>query len=615
MRLRFKTALLLAVAAGHPVPAAEMLPPGDVRLADGPFRAAQQRDLDYLLELEPARLLAAMREAAGLETKARRYGGWETRGSGMIGHYLSACSWMSEATGHATLKQRVDAIVAEMHACQEAVGNGALYSSPWERRVWFPALERGEPRFTRVVPFYTGHKTLAGLRDAWLVAGNARAGEVLRRYADWCVEVTSRLTDEQWIELTKTEFGAPGEVFADLHLRTGEKRYAELARRFHRPATRDALADGDGSVLTGLHANTEIPVVVGYPRIARFDRDPVWRKAAVNFWQEVTRRQTFVFGGKSIWECFIPPHEHEAQLQRLCGPETCNSYNMLKLTRALWEADPEPRHLDYLEHVLHNHILGTINREGDGVFAYYTPTLPGHYRRFSRPFDAFWCCVGSGMENHARHGSYLYARDESRFLVNLYIPSTARWPERGLTLTQDSDFPASDLHRLRLDLESPRSFTLSLRLPKWAARPRVRVNGEEVEVPDAPRLELPREWRDGDLVEVHLPATLTQRSTPGEGRFRSFFHGPLLLAVPMGTAGLDDADLVAGGDEDFEQLGRKRLPLDRVPGVPGSADEARARIHHREGADYRLDSDRGEVPLIPFHRIGSQRYAVHLPVR
>ncbi|MCB1131411.1 MAG: glycoside hydrolase family 127 protein [Verrucomicrobiae bacterium] len=603
---------LTSIALASSALAANMLPPGDVRLAAGPFLDAQQRDLAYLLELDPDRLLSGMREAAGLEPKAPRYGGWEKRGSGMVGHYLAALAWMSEVTGDPRLHERIDHIVGEMALYQETTGAGGLFSSPWERHEWFGLLARGELRLSNVVPWYTAHKTLSGLRDAWVVAGNKQAGEVLRRYADWCVEVTSKLTDEQWRGLTSKEFGAPGEVFADLWARTGDARYGDLAKRFCKTDTRDALARGDGAILTGRHANTEIPLFLGYQRIADAGGGDVWHKAAESFWRVVTREQTFVFGGNSIWECFIAPHEHEARMQRLCGPETCNSHNMLKLTRALWEKDPRPGYLDFIDNVLHNHILTTINRGEGGVFTYYTPTLPGHYRRFSHPTDAFWCCVGSGMENHARYGESIYAKEDDRFFVNVYIPSAARWPEMNATLTQSSSFPESDVRQLRWKLDAPATFTVTLRIPAWSGAPRLRVNGEDVNVAAGPAIDIRREWRDGDRIDLLLPADIRSVRTPGGGRFVSYFHGPWLLAAALGMEGLEENDLIAGGNEDFEQLGRKRVPLSHFPGVGEAAEKA---VVRKPGAIYQLTSDKGPVELVPFHEVGRGRYAVYFPVR
>ncbi|MBB5353223.1 hypothetical protein HNR46_003478 [Haloferula luteola] len=605
------TRLFLTLLVGA-LQAATWLPPEDVRLTPGPFFDAQEMDRAFLHELDPDRLLAGMREAAGLDPKASRYGGWEKRGSGMIGHYLSALAWMSQTTGDDALRARLDAIVAEMAEYQKHSGQGILFASPWERREWFEPLSRGDLRLSNVVPWYTLHKTMAGLRDAWLVAGNPTADEVLRRLADSCIDVTAKLTESQWKELTTKEFGAPGEVLADLWRQTGDLRYGELAKRFTKFETRDSLATGQGDILAGRHANTEIPLFLGYYKIGNIDGNPVWEDAAVHFWNEVIQHQTFVFGGNSIWEAFIPPTEAETKLLDDCGPETCNTFNLLKLTRSLWEANPEPRYLDYMELALHNHILTTIRSQG--AFTYYTPTRPGHYRRFSRPFDAFWCCVGSGMENHAWYGSDAYAKDSDRFWVNLYLNSAARWPEKGLTLTQKSTFPDSDLHLFDLKLDQPAEFTLSLRRPFWAGEVRVRVNQQEIDPGHGDRMEIRRLWSSGDQIELHLPSSLRSVITPG-GHFASFFDGPLLLAAPLGDQDLEKQDFRAGGEVDFEQLGRKRMDLEKAPGLLTPRNDPRVALRPLKGGHALLKTDQGEIEIKPFYQVGDERYSVYFPLR
>lgn len=253
-------------AAALPEKVATGVPVADVRLLDGPFLDAQKRDLDYMLSLDPDRLLSGMRAASGSNPKAPLDGGWEKNGSGIVGHYLSACAWMAAATGDVRIKQRMDYLVGEMASYQEKRGNGGLHASPWEADRWYAALGRGELRLSNVLPWYVGHKTLAGLRDAWLTGGNAQAKDVLIRYADWCDMITSDLTEGQWHDMVAKEIGAPNEVFADLYAATGEKRYLDLARKFTRESVLTDMVERRAFALIGRHANTEIPMFVGYQR-------------------------------------------------------------------------------------------------------------------------------------------------------------------------------------------------------------------------------------------------------------------------------------------------------------------------------------------------------------
>ena len=535
---------------------AALFPLEDVRLLPGPFRDAQETDRAYLLRLDPDRLLSGMRLAAGLEPKAPTYGGWDSGGSGTVGHYLSACAQMAQATGDPALKKREEYVVSEMDACQKRGGNGGLWSSPWDRD-WFADLGRGNVRPEGTTPWYTTHKTLAGLRDAYLVAGNAEARDVLARMADWCLAVTSGLTDAQFQHMlgdpgTMGEFGGPHEVLADVYAITGNRKYLTLAERFKHRVIFDPLARGDASVLTGQHANTEIPKFVGYERLYQLTGDKAYGDAARNFWENVTGQRSWANGGDSQWEHFFAPAETESKMLEVCGPETCNTYNMLKLTQALYTQAPSARYMDYYERALYNHILPS--EAPGGGFVYYTPMRPGHYRVFSRDFDAFWCCVGTGMENHGKYGGMIYAWAPDRLYVNLFIPSVLTDRAHGLTLTQATRFPEEPGTRLALTLTRPRRLTLSLRYPAWAAPGAltVRVNGHAVPVAARPGsfLDITRQWKTGDRLDMALPMRLTTEPLPDSRQYAAFFYGPVLLAGRLGTEGLIPADFHGGGPFD-----------------------------------------------------------------
>ncbi len=611
------TLLVSTAAAAPPVPALRAIPAADVRLLDSPFKEAQRRDLDYLLQLDPDRLLSGMRAASGLKPKAPLYGGWEKNGSGIVGHYLSACAWMHAATGDPRVKAKMDYIVAEMAEYQKARNEGGLYASPWEADCWYADLGRGKLRLSNVVPWYVGHKTLAGLRDAWLTGGNAQAKEVLIRYADWCVQITSKLTDQQWSDLTSKEFGAPNEVLADLYAATGKAEYLELAKRFCKEPILAALQSNNPAILNGRHANTEIPLFTGYERIYEVTGEERWHKAAVNFMDAVLARQTFAFGGNSIWESFIKPAEYDRKLTEPCGPETCNTYNMLKLARQLHELEPQAKFADFIERALYNQILPSLGPAPDGGFAYYTPTRPGHYKRYSKPFDAFWCCVGSGMENHGRYGAYIYSASTERLMVNLFIPSVARWQERGIELRQTTDFPDDGIINLAIKSDKPADFTLSIRCPGWvdAAKVRLRLNGKELDLkPQAGTyIDLKRSWEGGDVLQVYFPPEPRMEKSAGGG-YVSFFHGPILLAAPLGSEGLVKDDFYADGSEPFIQLGRKEMDQAKVPAVPPDASTQLLTKSKGKEAAYTLKSTKGDVPLVPFHKIGLERYSIYFPM-
>ncbi|WP_341404622.1 glycoside hydrolase family 127 protein [Luteolibacter soli] len=605
--------MISTAAAELPKLAVKGIPVADVRLLDSPFRDAQKRDLDYLLQLDPDRLLSGMRAAARLKPKGELYGGWEKNGSGIVGHYLSALAWMSAATGDAKVKQRMDYVVSEMAEFQKNRGDGGLYASPWEADKWYASLGRGDLRLSNVVPWYVGHKTLAGVRDAWLTGGNLQAKDVLIRYADWCVQITSKLTDQQWSDLTSKEFGAPNEVLADLYAETGKPEYLALAKRFRKEPMVAAFENNNAAIINGRHANTEIPLFVGYERIYEATGEERWHKAATNFWDAVISKQSFAFGGNSIWEAFINPAEYDRKLADICGPETCNTYNMLKLTRQLHELQPQARYADYMERALYNHILSSMGPAPDNGFAYYTPTRPGHYKRYSLPFDSFWCCVGSGMENHGRYGAYIYSASEDRLLVNLFIPSQVRW--KGHEVRQTSDLLENGIVTLAVKSEKPADFTLSVRCPGWvdARQVRLRVNGKDLSLkPEAGSyLDVKRTWQNGDVLQAYFPPEPRMEKSAGGG-YAAFYQGPILLAAKLGDQGLEKTDFYADGSVPFIQLGRKEMDQAKVPAVSSKGSPS---LMQKGKTGYTLKTTTGEIPLVPFYQVGLERYSVYFPLR
>lgn len=597
----------------------------EVRLLDGAFKAAQDRDVEYLLKLEPDRFLAGMREAAGLPAKGARYGGWDKSGSGLVGHYLSACAQMAAATGDPRLRQRVDYLVAQMAECQQARPEGGLYANGWEANKWFPALGQGKAEFMDVLPWYVMHKTLAGLRDAWTEGGNTQARDTLVRLCDFCAQVTAKLTDAQWRTMTSKEHGAPNEIFADVFALTGDQKYLDLARKFAKQDIVQALDRGDGSVLANKHANTQIPLFVGYEQIYEAGGEANWHAASARFWDEVTTRQTFAFGGNSVWEKFINPAEFEGKLLEPCGPETCNTYNLLKLTEQLYGLDPQGRYTDYAERALYNQILPSENVGPEGGFAYYTPTRPGHYKVYSRPFDAMWCCVGTGMENQARYGGFIYAAAPQRLFVNLCVASELRWKEEGVSVRQATAFPDRDDGELAFTVAQPHRFTVSVRCPSWTApgAMRLELNGQPFPAAARPGgyADVTRVWQTGDRLRMVWPQRVTAEVTPGAGKFAAFFYGPILLAAPLGRAGLEDKDFFAGGDVAFEQLGRKGMDQASVPAVGGGRLFLTSLVQRELGAGglrFQLATANGpgsKAAMVPFYAVGLQRYSVYFPFR
>lgn len=516
---------------------------GQVELLGGPWLHAQTLNEQYLLRLEPDRLLHNFRKFAGLEPKGRIYGGWETMGVAghSLGHYLSAISRVYKATGNKEFLRRVNYIVDELAECQRAIGTGYVAGIPDGQRV-FAQVAAGDIRAEAFslngvwVPWYTLHKLFAGLIDAYLYCGNEQALTVVCRLADWVDDITKNLSEAQWQRMLDCEYGGMNESLALLYLYTGNEKYLELARKFYHRRVLDFLARQEDR-LAGLHANTQIPKVTGVARLYEITGEDRYHTIATFFWDTVVRNHTYVNGGNSAGEYFGPPGQLSTRLEDTT--ETCNTYNMLKLTRILFTWSPEARLADYCERALWNHILAHQHPK-TGMFVYKGFLDLGARKNYSTPFDSFWCCVGTGMENHIRYAEYIYFHDDDGLFVNLFVPSRARWAEKGLVLEQETRFPEEPRTRLIVRLGQPTELTLRIRHPWWAREAiHVRVNGEPLPVESTPSsfVNIRRLWQDGDQVTVEFPMRLYYEAMPDNPRMIAFLYGPIVLCAPVPEEG------------------------------------------------------------------------------
>ena len=452
----------------------------DVRLLEGPFRQAQERDARYLLQLEPDRLLHNFRVNAGLKPKALVYGGWESAEPWVairchghtLGHYLSACSLMFAATGDQRFKQRSDYIVTELRDCQDAGKSGIVCAFPDGEAPLHDIVDA--KRFVGV-PWYTMHKIFAGLRDAYLYTNNPAALDVLVKLSDWAIAHTRNLSDQQFQRMLDTEHGGMNEVLADVYALTGETRFLTLAERFCHRALLVPLVQGRDT-LDGLHSNTQIPKVIGFNRLYELTGQQDYGAASRFFWRTVVAQRTFATGGNGDREHFFPPAEFLQHLGSAKTMETCCTYNMLKLTRSLFALDASAVYADYYERALYNSILASQDPDS-GMMTYFQPTRPGYLKLYCTPTDSFWCCTGSGMENHAKYGDSIYFHEADTLYINLFIPSTLAWREKGLTITQTTRFPDEDSTRLHLTSQKPINLTLNIRQPSWCRAMTITVNG------------------------------------------------------------------------------------------------------------------------------------------
>jgi hypothetical protein len=613
----FAGVLVLAVSARADAPplkmprVAEPFALADVRLLDGPFRDAMLRDQKYLLSLNADRFLFNFRKNVGLDSSAQPYGGWdapdcEQRGA-MLGHYLTACSQMYASTGDAEFKRRVDYIVAGLALCQShspAAGFHEGYLSAFPETF----IDRVENSQKVWAPWYALHKIMAGLLAANQLCENAQALAVLEKMADWAKFRVDRLTPEQMQKSLDEEHGGMNEVLANLYAVTGNPNYLKLSAAFNHAKILDPLARGEDK-LNGIHANTQIPKIIGATREYELTGDAQFLAMAHTFWNSVALQRSYVIGGHSDHEHFFPTNDFAKHLSTdTC--ETCNTYNMLKLTRELFALEPSAAKMDFYERALYNHILASQDPE-TGMFVYLMSLKPGHFKTYSTPEDSFWCCVGTGMENHSKYADTIYFHDADSLYVNLFIASELKWPEKNVLIRQETRFPESDTVVLKIKAAKPATFALKVRQPAWAVDGvKLSVNGKKQKTASAPGsyFTLAREWRDGDQVEIRMPMKLHTEFLPGVSNEIAILYGPIVLAGELGTNALPSP--FAKHQTDYS-----RLPASPAPVLVCEAAKLLKLVQPVSGEPLTFRT-RGigqpqEVTLIPFYKMHRQRYSVY----
>jgi hypothetical protein len=615
--------------------AARPIPLSAVRLTGGPLKHAQDLDAKYLLALEPDRMLAGYRLRAGLEPRAKGYGGWDSVNGKQLtghiaGHYLSAVSLMYAATSDPRFKERADYLVRELKEVQEKRANGYLGA------ISDPQGTDGEAIFERVAkgdirsggfdlngmwsPWYTLHKTYAGLRDAYRFAGNTTALELEINYSKWAESIVGRMTDAQVQRMLNTEFGGMNEVFADLYADTADPRWLALSYKFEHRAFTEPLKRHQNN-LAGKHGNTQVPKMIGSLARFAYTGDPGDGYAASFFWDEVVQHHSYATGGHGKDEYF---GESDKLSDRVDGrtAETCNVYNMLKMTRKMFALRPDAHYADFHERALFNHILASQDPQ-DGWACYMVPVGRGVQHEYEQNMldGGFTCCTGTSMESHALHGLGLYYEAGDKLSVNLYAPSTAEWPAAGVTLSMDTDFPEGESATLHLTVATPKELTIALRRPYWAGTNfSVKVNGDPIapelltgpssdgggrrgNYASAPKsswfVELKRAWKTGDAVTVTLPKTLRLEPLPDNPRRVAILWGPLVLA---GDLGPEEGRRRGGDHGEVPVFVGAECPvadwLKLLPDKPG--------CFRTDG----VGKDR-DVDFVPFYRLHRRTYAIY----
>ncbi|TKK68058.1 glycosyl hydrolase [Ilyomonas limi] len=600
-------------------PKVQSFPLGEVEITDALFRKAKDKDHAYLLQWNCDSLLYWHRKAAGLKPKVPgHYGGWEGGGSNILGHYLTALSLMYATTKDQQLLNRINYIVDELALCQQNAKTGAVFNGPGFKEA-FEEMRKGNFNFRLVGPefpvvnggnyFYGIHKNIAGLRDAYLLANNQKAKEVLVKYVNWIDDFVNAVPTEKFQEVLNVEHGGMAEVIADVYGITGDKKYAALSKKFVQRRMANPIAQGI-DMLYPQHANAKIPQFVGYGRMYEWmgnDADSAGR-SAFKFWDIVTEDHTLVNGGNSEYERFGPA----AQISQRIGmssSETCNTYNMLKLSHELYELTGHTKYMDYYERAFYNHILASLDDEG--MFCYYVSTKPGWFKTFSTPFNSNWCCVGTGMENPGKYEQDIYAHDDKNIYVNLFISSTVNWKEQGLILKQQTTFPQSDTVYLSVE-KAGKGVGIQFRQPSWlsgAAQIWVNNTAQPITVKDS-YLTIPHPLNKGDKIRLILPMSLRVEEAPDNPTVGAILYGPVLLAGELGRKGIEHLNQQANEMWDLKNnpelkdipvlIGDKKHPENWITSVPAQPLTFTAK-----------SLDNKDIVLSPFYKVTNQRYSVY----
>ena len=550
---------------------ADEFPLGDVTLLDGPLKRARDLNVKVLLQYDNDRLLAPFLKEAGLKPKGELYPNWAGLDGHVGGHYLTALA-MNAATGSKECRERMEYGISELQACADANaknhpewGKGYIGGVPGSDRIW-SAYKKGNfgPYSGAWVPFYNVHKVYAGLRDAWVYCGNEQAKKLFLGLCDWAIDLTSGLTDAQVERTLHTEHGGMNEVLADAYAITGDKKYLDVAKRFSHKRLLLPLSQRQ-DCLDNMHANTQVPKVVGFERIAELTDDEAYHNASAYFWDIVTGERTLAFGGNSRREHFPSKEACQDFVTDIDGPETCNTNNMLKLSEELHRRNPEARYADFYELATFNHILSSQHPEHGG-YVYFTSARPRHYRNYSAPNEAMWCCVGTGMENHGKYGQFVYTKKADNLFVNLFVASELNWKERGIVLRQETGFPYTETSKISI-VQGKGQFTLQVRYPGWVKPDafQVKVNGKPVTIVTGPSsyVAISRQWKKGDVVEMTFPMHNSVKYLPNLPQYIALMHGPIMLAMKTGT---EDLVRLIADDSRFGQLAvGKKLPVDKAP--------------------------------------------------
>ena len=622
---------LLSIAPALGVVAQDKLykdefPLGDITLLDGPLKHARDLNVQVLLKYDCDRMLAPYRKEAGLQPRKPSYPNWDGLDGHVGGHYLSALA-INAATGNEECRKRMEYMISELQLVldannqrPEAWCHNYIGGVPNSAKMW-TAFSKGDfgPYFGTWAPFYNIHKMYAGLRDAWLYCGNEQAKNLFLKFCDWAVDITRDLNDGQMEKMLGNEHGGMNEVLADAYAITGEQKYLDCARRFSHRMLLVPLENGK-DCLDNMHANTQIPKVIGYQRIAELAHDVQYHNASEYFWEIVTRQRSLALGGNSRREHFPTKENCIDYINDIDGPESCNTYNMLKLTEDLNRVKPNGMYGDFYETAMFNHILSAQHPQHGG-YVYFTPARPRHYRNYSAPNEAMWCCVGTGMEDHGKYGQFVWTHDkgvkaeDDALYVNLFVASELNWKDRKMVISQQTAFPYAESSVVEV-AKGKGTFILKVRKPSWCENFTVKGVGFDADSYEENGFVcMKRKWKKGDQVKISMPMHAYIKPMINVPQYVAIMYGPILLGMKTGTE--DMRSLIADDSRFGQYAGGKKLALDEAPILlPKHLDDIAKNLKpvpgkplHFKLATHMENTIDGE--LQPFFEIHDSRYMMY----
>ena len=604
------TKALYADTSEHPAGKLEPFPLNSVRLTAGIFKEQEELNSRYLDSLTADRLLHTFRLTSGITSTATPYKGWEDptcelRGHFAGGHYLSAVALASAGSGNTDLKNRGNEMIAGLDACQKKNPSGYLSAYPTDL---FEHLAEGKPVWA---PFYTYHKIMAGLLDMYTLTGNTDALRVAEGMARWVGEYFTGISNDQRQRMLRVEYGGMNEVLVNLASVTKKDRYLATAHLFEQPNFLDPLASRRDE-LTGLHANTHVPKIIGAARMYEVTGDRRYQQIAEYFLEEVLTARNYVIGNTSLDEHWKTPAGHLEGTLGWTNAECCVAYNLMKLQRLVFGWTADARWMDEYERALFNCRLGT--QDAQGMKQYFFPLAAGYWRAYHSPEESFWCCTGSGVEDFAKFADTIYFRRDSDVYVNQFIASTLDWKDEGFGIEQVTKFPEEQGTTLKIKSTRPGVRTIHVRIPSWTKDAEIKINGHSLEAVADPGsyLAIKRAWKDGDTISVSLPMILRQEPLLGDESVTAALYGPLVLAADLGAGPADGPMKIIHGRPTTP--GKELPPPDALPKIAAGPDvktDQWVQTDSKSDIRFSVSGEGKKYDVMPMYRIRDQKYSVY----